>query len=197
MNPTAGSFFINERLQRHFWQSCITFPEQANLTTIYMSFLNKHFKNFKPAVFDLINQNTIIKTTLAAQDQIQMQFKKTAVNFHYEFNVRHLTNVFQGMLQAKSEIIQDYDKMAKLWIHEMERIYGDRLVNAKDLATYRSIIFDQAKRNFPKANINKIFAATDPEPLVFASFVDNLDERKYDLFPNVEALNTRMKEALH
>jgi len=62
-----------------------------------------------------------------------MSFRKTAQNFHYEFNVRHLTNVFQGLLQAKTEVVQDLEKIVKLWIHEMERIYGDRLVNAADL----------------------------------------------------------------
>jgi len=87
--------------------------------------------------------------------------------------------------------------MTKLWIHEMERIYGDRLVNAKDLATYRAIIFDQVKRNFPKANVTKIFTSVDPEPLVFASFVESLDEKKYDMFPSVDALSKTMKDALN
>jgi dynein heavy chain len=131
MNPTAGSFFINDRLQRHFWTVNVIFPETASLTTIYSAFMNKHFAKFKTAVNEQIPN--IIKTTIAAQDAIQMSFRKTAQNFHYEFNVRHLTNVFQGLLQAKTEVVQDLEKIVKLWIHEMERIYGDRLVNAADL----------------------------------------------------------------
>jgi dynein heavy chain len=35
MNPTAGSFTINERLQRHFWLASVTFPETNSLTTIF------------------------------------------------------------------------------------------------------------------------------------------------------------------
>lgn len=27
MNPTAGSFFVNPRLQRHFWLLAVQFPE--------------------------------------------------------------------------------------------------------------------------------------------------------------------------
>jgi dynein heavy chain len=27
MNPTAGSFFVNPRLQRHFWLLAVSFPE--------------------------------------------------------------------------------------------------------------------------------------------------------------------------
>jgi dynein heavy chain len=125
-----------------------------------------------------------------------MAFRKTAINFHYEFNVRHMTNVFQGLLQAKSEIIQDLDKMVKLWVHEMERIYGDRLVNAAHLQQYRDIILEQVKRNFNKANMTKHFQAKDPEPLVFASFVGSLDEKQYDVFPSAEMLSQRLREAL-
>jgi hypothetical protein len=47
--------------------------------------------------------------------------------------------------------------MVKLWVHEMERIYGDRLVNAQHLQQYRDIILDQVKRNFNKANMTKHF----------------------------------------
>lgn len=43
MNPFAGSFTIDERLQRHFWQACITMPESPSLTTIYSAFMTKHF----------------------------------------------------------------------------------------------------------------------------------------------------------
>lgn len=56
-------------------------------------------------------------------------YRKTAQNFHYEFNVRHLTNVFQGLLNAKPEAIKEPDQLVKLWVHEAERIYGDRLVS--------------------------------------------------------------------
>jgi len=66
MNPFAGSFTINERLQRHFWTACITMPESPSLTTIYSAFMTKHFNKFKPAVYDLVQP--IIKTTIASQE---------------------------------------------------------------------------------------------------------------------------------
>lgn len=50
MNPSAGSFQINPRLQRHFWTLAIPFPEQNSLTTIYASFMNKHFSKFKGSI---------------------------------------------------------------------------------------------------------------------------------------------------
>ena len=40
-----------------------------------------------------------------------MKFRKTAANFHYEFNVRHLTNVFQGLLTARTDTIKEADNI--------------------------------------------------------------------------------------
>ena len=92
MNPTAGSFQINPRLQRHFWTLAIPFPEQTSLFTIYNTFLSKHFSKFKGTLQEQVVP--IIKTALTLHGEIEKNFRKTAVNFHYEFNVRHLTNIF-------------------------------------------------------------------------------------------------------
>jgi len=92
MNPTAGSFMVNPRLQRHFWLLAVGFPEQSSLQTIYSAYLNKHFSKFKGTIQEQIGP--IIKGTLQLHSEVERCFRKTAQNFHYEFNVRHLTNVF-------------------------------------------------------------------------------------------------------
>lgn len=80
-------------------------------------------------------------------------------------------------------------------MHESERIFGDRLVDAKDLATYRALAADCCSKSFSKFNLKKYFGAT-PEPLIFAQFVASLDDRLYDQFPNQEALTSRLHEGL-
>lgn len=42
MNPTAGSFTINPRLQRHFSVFAVSFPGNEALRTIYQSILSQH-----------------------------------------------------------------------------------------------------------------------------------------------------------
>ena len=37
----------------------------------------------------------ILQAALALHDKVSSTFRKTAINFHYEFTVRHLANVFQ------------------------------------------------------------------------------------------------------
>jgi dynein heavy chain len=76
MNPTAGSFSVNPRLQRHFWVLAIPFPESSSLFTIYSTFLNKHFSKFKGTIQELVQP--VIKATLALHTEIEKNFRKTA-----------------------------------------------------------------------------------------------------------------------
>ena len=92
MNPTAGSFLVNPRLQRWFWICAVPFPEQGSLNTIFAAFLTKHFARFKGTVQEQVG--TVIKAALQLHGEVEASFKKSAKEFHYEFNVRHLTNIF-------------------------------------------------------------------------------------------------------
>jgi dynein heavy chain, axonemal len=42
----------------------------------------------------------------------------------------------------------------------------------------------------------KYFQQTNAEPLVFAQFVESLDDKKYDMFATIDALSTRLHEGL-
>mgnify|MGYP001614308932 CR=1 len=72
---------------------------------------------------------------------------------------------------AKPEAIKEPDNLIKLWLHESERIYGDRLVSSDHLIIYKNLVFDLTKKTFSKYNMSKYFAGASPEPLIFASFV--------------------------
>ena len=85
--------------------------------------------------------------------------------------------------------------MIKLWVHESERIYGDRLVSADNLATYKALVADIVKKSFAKYNLSKYFTA-NPEPLVFAQFVAGLEEKLYDQFSSIDQLSERLQDAL-
>ena len=59
LNPTAGSFTINPRLQRHFATFSVVFPTMESLFTIYHAILVDHLENpankFNPLVKKLCN----------------------------------------------------------------------------------------------------------------------------------------------
>jgi dynein heavy chain len=194
MNPTAGSFYVNPRLQRHFWMLAIPFPESSSLFTIYSTFLNLHFSKFKGSIQEYVVP--IIKATLALHGEVEKNFRKTAKNFHYEFNVRHLTNIFQGLLSAKPEAVKEADNFIRLWIHESDRIYGDRLVSKENINVFKQELGNLAKKSFPKFNLTKYFNQENSELIVFAKFVNGLEDQLYDQFASVDAMSARLHEAL-
>eukprot|EP00928_Gymnodinium_smaydae_P048229 TRINITY_DN3222_c2_g1_i2.p1 TRINITY_DN3222_c2_g1~~TRINITY_DN3222_c2_g1_i2.p1 ORF type:complete len:2601 (+),score=892.36 TRINITY_DN3222_c2_g1_i2:138-7940(+) len=201
MNPTAGSFIVNQRLQRHFWTCAVPFPEQMALQTIYQTFMKGHFERlpFKAAVHEAVTG--VIRAALSLHTNVVSTFRKTAANFHYEFNIRHLSGVFGGLLQAKPNEFPDAEKVVLLWIHESERIYGDRLVSVSDLKKYRGLAAELAKKMFSKYNFAKFFQEKNPEVLVFAPFSKGIAEMDgggfYDRIPGSERLSQLLGDALN
>ncbi len=69
----------------------------------------------------------------------------------------------------------------RLWVHESERTYGDRLVSVEHLKVYKDIISDILKKSFSKFNFSRFFHKDHPENLIFCNFTQGISaERSYD-----------------
>jgi dynein heavy chain len=94
MNPTAGSFTIDTRLQRHFAVFAVSFPGLEALETIYVGILSQHLaEGFSQQVQKYTN--SLIRGALELHRRITASFLPTAIKFHYIFNLRDLSNIFQ------------------------------------------------------------------------------------------------------
>ena len=148
MNPTAGSNYVNPRLQLRFVTFAMGFPGATSLLTIFQTFLDGHLKLFEEEI-QAISVN-IINATLDLHTGVCDNFKKSAINFHYEFNIRHLASVFQGLLSADPTEFEDGPtKFVQLWLHEADRVYGDRLVSLEHVAKYNTVALNAVKKRFP------------------------------------------------
>ncbi|GBF96391.1 dynein heavy chain axonemal [Raphidocelis subcapitata] len=194
MNPTAGSFIINPRLQRLFMTLAVTFPGQDSLMKIYGTFLGGHLARFSEDVKEMGTK--ILQAALALHERVSSTFRKTAVNFHYEFTVRHLANVFQGLLMSAPDVINTPAKWAKLWLHESERVYADRLVSQGDLDTYNKAAVAVAKKYLALPEIDEYYRKKDPRPLVFSHFARGLADKTYDEVADYTQLYRVLTEAL-
>eukprot|EP00879_Flechtneria_rotunda_P027778 GHRR01029772.1.p1 GENE.GHRR01029772.1~~GHRR01029772.1.p1 ORF type:complete len:1069 (+),score=390.30 GHRR01029772.1:36-3209(+) len=194
MNPTAGSFVINPRLQRLFMTLAMDFPGQDSLMTIYGTFLQGHLKRFKDEIQELGTK--ILQAALALHERVSSTFRKTAVNFHYEFTVRHLANVFQGLLMSTPEVVNSSPKWGKLWLHESERVYADRLVSPQDLETYNKQAVAIAKKYFPVNDIDDYYKRKDAKPLIFCHFSRGLADKTYDEVADYQQLYRVLTDAL-
>ena len=200
MNPTAGSFNINPRLQRHFWICSVPFPSNVSLTSIYHFFLSGHFKSFNNSyISEFINTKALITGVLQLHYKVVDKFKKSAANFHYEFNIRHITGVFQGILMSTPEKFKDPEKICKLWVHECERVYGDRLVSTEDLNMFRSKLLEIITKDaFSKFTIlPKYLQEKGGDPLIFCRFVNGYIDNVYDWAPRIEDVRDKAIAALN
>ena len=65
-------------------------PQRASLNVIYDTFLNGHLsRGFADEVLAL--KDSVIKGAMNLHGEVMQKFRKTAANFHYEFNIRSVT----------------------------------------------------------------------------------------------------------
>lgn len=81
--------------QRHFTVFAFNFPSLDSLNTIYSQILSFHLQQqaFGPSI--LRSSPALIQAAIAVHEMMVHHFLPTAVRFHYLFNLRDLSNVFQ------------------------------------------------------------------------------------------------------
>jgi dynein heavy chain len=153
MNPKAGSFMTNLRLQRHFTVLTAFLPTAASISGIYSQILDKHLSRFTPAQYKLcqpIVEATI--DTLIGNGGILStpSFLPSSKKFHYQFNLKDVANIFQGLLNTEAGMFKNAGGlgMARTWIHEAMRVWSDRLIDVNDQKDLQVILEKVAQAKF-------------------------------------------------
>ena len=103
-----------------------------------------------------------------------------------------MAGVFQGMLMGQPAQMNEPLKVTQLWLHESERVYGDRLVSVSDLKKYKEIALEQAKKYFKEMSPTTLF----PEPLIFCHFAQGVGDKIYDKIASFADLSGLLNGAL-
>lgn len=74
----------------------------------------------------------MIESVIKVYDDIKKNLLPTPKKSHYTFNLRDISKVFQGISSASSKYCLGKEVFYKLWTHEIERVFGDRLTCAED-----------------------------------------------------------------
>ncbi|KAI9209879.1 dynein heavy chain and region D6 of dynein motor-domain-containing protein, partial [Polychytrium aggregatum] len=189
MNPTAGSFTITGRLSRHFATFAMNFPGVDSLQSIYYQILSAHVKIFPNSIQKLAEK--LVGAALALHKKVSGFFLPTAVKFHYIFNLRDLSNIFQGILFSIKETLKEPVDLIRLWIHEAFRTYGDKMVDVEDRTQLQKFAEEISKKSFDDMDQNLIKA----EPLIFTHFAMGIGEPKYGQLQEWSQLKRLLDEA--
>ncbi|KAM7359981.1 dynein beta chain, ciliary isoform 2-T2 [Cochliomyia hominivorax] len=194
MNPTAGSFTIDPRLQRHFCVFSVASPSEYTLQYVYGSILSAHLENpvnnFSKEIKSI--GQVLVRVGIALHKRMECAFLPTAVKFHYIFNMRDLTHIYQGLINSIGAPIVSGNNMVctrnfggtvchkpadliRLYVHEAFRVYNDRLVDPYDIKSFRSSIRDIFKKDIEDFDEEYVFA----DPLIYCHFAQSLADQKY------------------
>uniref|UniRef100_A0A1I8PY36 AAA+ ATPase domain-containing protein n=1 Tax=Stomoxys calcitrans TaxID=35570 RepID=A0A1I8PY36_STOCA len=209
MNPTAGSFTIDPRLQRHFCVFSVAPPSEYTLQYIYGRILSSHLENplnnFSKEIKSI--GPLLTKVGIALHRRMEASFLPTAVKFHYSFNMRDLTQIYQGLMNScgipaeavnmahianiGGTVCQKPSDLIRLYVHEAYRTYNDRLVDPYDIKAFNSSIRDIFKKDFEDFDEEFVFS----DPLIYCHFAQSLADQKYTTLKSWNALYQLLMEA--
>jgi dynein heavy chain len=115
-------------------------------------------------------KDSVVQATILTYAEIQSRFKPTPAKSHYTYNLRDVSKVFQGISKSDPRALVKDDDIVKLWSHECQRVFADRLISQQDRDDFMAMLKTKVKERFKK-DYEKI---VEVKPLLFASFVPTL-----------------------
>ncbi|XP_067457869.1 dynein axonemal heavy chain 11 isoform X1 [Thunnus thynnus] len=192
MNPTAGSFNINPRLQRHFSVFAVNFPSSEAQMSIFSQILCGHLTQQPFSMLVQRSAAAVVQAAITLHHKMVHSFLPTAIKFHYTFNLRDLSNTFQGILLAGPESVKDNTDLVLLWLHESCRVYSDRLVDVKDLQLFQRLQTETVHECFEGVEDKKV----TKQPLLYCHFAHMGEEASYTPVTDWSVLRTILTDAL-
>ena len=168
MNPQCGSFNINPRLQRHYATFACLMPGAEDLKTIYGAILDSHLGAFDNKVQKVAQH--LVNAAIELHKAVSEKFLPSAVKFTYNFNVRDMASVFQGVCLSRPDYYMQPIKMIRLWMHESGHVFSDRLTEPSENKRFNEMLVEVCKKNFEDFDQDELQA----RPLTFTSFASSI-----------------------
>lgn len=187
--PGGGRNEISPRLLRHFHMIWLTNLSVESMQHIFSNILHGYLHAHLPHLEEL--SDPMVESSINIYLQIQKELLPTPQKSHYTFNLRDLSKVFQGVLMVKPKHIPDADALIKLWCHEGQRVFRDRLINEGDREWYNNAILQQLHTNLNGSH----YSLEDFSHLIYGNFV-NRNDRDYQILTDRKKVGAVLSEYL-
>ena len=130
------------RCKRHFHIMNVTLPSAASIHQIFGSMVKAHFDPdsgiTSPDVWSAAEK--LVEMTIDVWEAVKAKMLPTPAKFHYVFNLRDISRIWQGMLVVAAPECQDVATILSLWRHECTRVLADRFTEHKDVKWFQQRI---------------------------------------------------------
>ena len=155
--PGAGKNDVPHRLKRQFNLYYVPLPSRASINNVYGALVAGRFtkQQFSADVLELAER--LVPMTISLWSRVQAKMLPTPAKFHYLFNMRELSKVFQGIILASRDRFnvaaggaQPYGGnvntpsgyLLALWLHECRRVFCDKLTSYEDKEWVDRTVFE-------------------------------------------------------
>ncbi|KAL0227597.1 hypothetical protein RCL1_003741 [Eukaryota sp. TZLM3-RCL] len=169
--PSAGRNPIDPRFVSLFSTFNITFPSSESLLHIFSSIMTHFLRPFELEIADI--GALLPQLTLDLFTHVERSLPATPAKFHYVFNLRDLSRVFEGVCLATVDKFTTATSFARLWRNECLRVFQDRLVDDTDRSVVSDKLIDLVS-NLPGIDSEKVAE----NPTVFGDFKEVLKAKE-------------------
>uniref|UniRef100_A0AAV2K4G4 AAA+ ATPase domain-containing protein n=2 Tax=Knipowitschia caucasica TaxID=637954 RepID=A0AAV2K4G4_KNICA len=202
IHPGGGRNDIPQRLKRQFTVLNCTLPSNTSIDKIFGVIGCGYFhtaRAFQKGITNMI-------TTLVSASRILWQWTKvkmlpTPSKFHYVFNLRDLSRIWQGMLNIKADECNSISILLALFKSECTRVIADRFICAEDRQWFEKAVTRVIKEHVDPELVSQLhpepyfvdFLRDAPEPTGEEEDDACLDAPKiYELVPSFEFLSEKL-----
>jgi len=135
---------------------------------------------------------------------LQERIQPTTTKFHYKYTLLDLSNVFRGMMRCHPDSFEGKEYVARLWKHECERAFTDKLSSPSDKGMVASLIQETIDETLGK------LASKCQGTFYFCTFVQDEEDRlladgevdpdaffqPYEVCQHFESLQGKVKKLL-
>ncbi|XP_071807320.1 dynein axonemal heavy chain 12-like isoform X1 [Asterias amurensis] len=199
--PGGGRNPVTSRFLRHFNIIGITPFNDETMQRIFSTIVSYYLRanEFAPDYFT--GGNMVVVATMEIYKQAMANLLPTPAKSHYTFNLRDFARVIMGVLLIKKQAVENKRTFTRLWVHEVFRVFYDRLVEDKDrlwlFDITKTLVKDIFKDSFDTvfehlAKEGKPVCEDDMRSLMFGDYM-NVDaepeDKIYEEVKSVEEFN--------